>query len=296
MSQGRKGQLDPSLDMPLPVEQVAKLDVSYVTPNTSEATLNLQMDYIMNRKTVLSKWLFRAPVTLSITFGLISILLYHEFGSWISPYTFRDGFIEGMQRLLSNPMFRDDLIEMVCLLCLLIGIVWGCANYCTFFLATEAQEVPKNQEKYFGINLEKYSQLANKTKLADSEQKMVDFMESHSYGVVYRKTPIAFLVTQDITDNEKSIVRQITGYGIRRVYISAGVLEDLLTFLLRSMKKETGRRRKAIIEILSFESFDESVIKKVGFTLEKEEPTDESWALDSLYGVKKRTYAYEMSD
>lgn len=290
-----KGQMDARLKQPLPVEQVPNLDVSYLTPNVSEACVNLQMDYILNRKSILTKWLFKSPLAISVLFAVFAIVYHYKLQDYLSAYAFKDGFLPALEKLFKNPNFRNDSIEALGAIGLATAVEWTFLIKATDWLRYESKRVPDHQKEYFGIDMSEYGALANKKRLNKEDKSQVQFMKTNSVSVIYRETPIAFIVKQVVDETDDKIEYKITGLGVRRVYVSAGVLEDLLTCTIRELKKVENKDVKCTLELYSFEEFDEKIATNLGFKLIKEQLTTKDLTLRLLFRVSKNTYQYEVA-
>ncbi|VEU20768.1 DEKNAAC101697 [Brettanomyces naardenensis] len=290
-----KGQMDARLSEPLPVEQVPKLDISYITPNCSQAVVNLQMDYLMNKKSILTRWLFGSQFTLSLITAWIGTVIYWGVGDYFSSYTFKNGALDGLKQLFGNSFFRAGLIEVTGLIALGFAVVWTVLFETTAWLKDQCMKVPDEQKELFGLDMSEYASLTGKKKFSAEEKKQIEFMKKNSVHIVYRETPIAFIVKQIVVDTEESIEYKVTALGIRRVYVSAGVLEDLLTYLIRDLHEVNGRNAKCSLDLYNFETFDQDIAKSLGFKLEKEVKTNQNWLLRNIFRVTLRTYSYEVT-
>ncbi|QPG75879.1 hypothetical protein FOA43_003265 [Brettanomyces nanus] len=293
-----QGQIDPKLNESLPVEEVPKLEISYVTPNCAEAVVNLQMDYLLSRKSKLTKKMLGAKGIIAIIIGWASLVSYYRLGDYFSDYTFQNGFQNGLFKLLLNSSFRYNAVETISVVLLGMVTIWVNLFLQTNFLKEESVGVPERQKDYFGADMKEYSLLAlndKKKKLCSDKRKKVEFFKTNSVIIVYRSTPIAFAVKQVVQDNDDALIYRITGLGIRRVYIQAGVLTDLITCTIKNLPLVTSRTVKCYIDVYNFEGAEKHILKRLGFNLEKTQPTNHGFILDTLFGFRKETFVYTIA-
>ncbi|KAG7750111.1 hypothetical protein KL911_004843 [Ogataea haglerorum] len=282
-------QKSASLDAPLEMNKPSTITSTPILPDLAEPVTNLQMDYLLYKKSVLTKALFKSKAVVSLLIGAFAGLFYRKFGPYCTPYNFRNGTLEGILSIFHSPFFVQDAFYLVLSTAMIFSATLVAAWLQTNFLRDAAEEVPKHMEQYFGLDLEEYARSAVKSKLrkvpADVKQK-VKFMEKHSLVVQYRETPIAFIVQQK--ESESSF--KITGFAVRRVYIKSGILADLLDWA----KKQVGPKQSSSVTVYSFETFDIDILRGSGFKLLRREPLD-SFVLGTLFGITRDTYIYEGS-
>ncbi|ODV87646.1 hypothetical protein CANARDRAFT_20385 [[Candida] arabinofermentans NRRL YB-2248] len=280
-------QKDASLKEPISSEVPATIATQYIKPTLCESVINLQMDYISNRRSNLNKYLFGNKITLNLLISLISIGFYWKLGVYLSEYNIS----RGVFKLFKNSYFINDLINCTAMVFFIVSLTFGTLYYMTCFLSDEAHGVPDNLVDYFGIDLKEYSttttKTQNKKKLSDVEKKMKD----NSLVIEYRDTPIAFIAKSDtiaVSNNKLSF--KILGFAIRRVYIKSEILDELLAWCKNKMIEESKEKFEicCIIEIYSFESFDEEIIKKSGFKCIKEDKIN--GVVNKLFNITKKTY------
>ena len=293
-----RGQIDARLREPLPVEEVPKLDIKFIDPSYSEAVVNLQMDYLLSRKALLNKRLFSSPLTLTLLIAWLGVVYRLRLQDYFSSFNFKDGFLQGMEILAKSPQFRSDIVESLAMIGLFVGIEWAILNRSTRYWKEQSQAVPDHQQEYFGIDMGEYASLTDKSKLSKEEKKQVEQMKQNSVNVVYRQTPIGFIVKKQQEDKtEDTLTYKITALGIRRVYISAGVLEDLLTYVIRDLHKVEGYKNvRCLFDIYSFENYEREIAEGLGFKLEAKERFNKDLLLARVFGVEKQTFVYEVTE
>ncbi len=292
-----RGQINARLREPLPVEEIPKLDIKYVDPSYSEAVVNLQMDYILSRKALLNRRLFSSPLTLALLIAWLGVIYHLRLQDYFSSFNFRNGVLEGLQVLVKSTQFRSDIFESLAMFGLFVSIEWTVLNRSTRFWKEKSKSVPDHQQEYFGTDMGEYASLTDKNKLSKEEKKQTERMKQDSVNIVYRRTPIAFIIKQEEQRTDDTLTYRITGMGIRRVYISAGVLEDLLTYVIRGLHKIEGFKSvKCLLDIYSFESYEKGIVEGLGFKLVEKESFQDDLLLSRVFGVKKQTYAYEVTE
>ncbi|GMG00391.1 hypothetical protein B5S33_g2861 [[Candida] boidinii] len=319
-------QKDANLRAPIPIENEATIDSKSILPSYSEAVVNLQMDYLLNKKSILTKYLFKSKLTISFCFVISSIVINHFIGDYLSAYNFRDGYWDGFIYLIkNNDFFFQDLLSTVTGICFVFSLTGGLLFYNTYFLKEMSDEVPNNYDQYFGTDMKDYSQIelfstsstskpnkSNKlNKLSSNEKKIVNKMKDNSYLIVYRSIPVAFILLQEEESNKKTIKSsdedtdkvdennnetlnfKVTSLGIRRIYIQSDMLLDLIGCQIKKILENPNYKKiknfNIQIELYSFEEHDIKLLKKIGFKKLSESKLND-FLIGSIYGVTSQIY------
>lgn len=269
-------QVDAHLDAPLPDTSESKIHAQFIKPEECEAVLNLQMDYILKRKSDMIKFIFRSRFFMSLFFLLLSAVSYNRIGEYFNPYTMKDPF-----SLLKNGYFLDDLFILFFQVLLFIAISFTWLRIVSAPLEKESKKVAENAEQYFGCDIKQYASVKNVNKPRKEDRDLVKQVKENTYCINYRDVPVAFLATTP----GKEV--KIVGFAVRRVYIKAELLKDLLGMMFKSGV------RKAEVELFNFEEFDIGIFRKIGFTRTKREKFSKWWILT---GVTRDTYSFDMDD
>ncbi|GMG56175.1 unnamed protein product [Ambrosiozyma monospora] len=304
------------LRTPINKEAPPTIATKYIRPNNVGIAINLQMDYLLMKKSQLMKYLLGSKITLTVLITILSYLANDKLGSYYSVYNFpaeRETWKSILQLLLID-MFKEDLFNFLLQSAMVIGLTCVALYYKTGFLKFESDDVPKNLERYFGTDFKVFQKTNSPN---DKAFKTLDKqLQKESKVISYREVPIAFVVKQDKavveklesttaniktgsgeankdetgseTSGTKSSKKkttttttttatstatpasedgsyQITGLGIRRVYIKSGILNELLLLELKD-----PRVKKLYMDVYSFEKNDIEILTKAGFVLESE--------------------------
>lgn len=279
-------QVDAHIDTPLPMETESKIEGNYILPNQCEAVTNLQMDYIMRRKSELIKSILKSRVFSSSMIGLLTVIGYYKIGDYFNDYTFKGGLINGILGLFKNGYFVDDLFTLVFIILFLLVTVFSILKFLAYPLQNEGEQVPNNFEKYFNLDLNEYASVDLK-KMNKEEKEMVKFTKEYTFSISYRESPVAFMVAKPEGNNIR-----IIGYGVRKVYIKAELFKDLLQLLLKRFVIESKEKPERIsVELYNFEEFDVNIMKRAGFFKEKSENI--GFLISTVFGITKDTYVFE---
>lgn len=316
-------QEDANLREPIPIENEATIDSKSILPSYSEAVVNLQMDYLLNKKSILTKHLFKSKLTISFCFVISSIVINYFIGDYLSAYNFRNGYWTGFVYLIRyNDFFFQDLFSTITGICFVFSITGGFLFYNTYFLKEMSDEVPNNYELYFGTDMKDYSQIElfsssnpNKlNKLSSNERKLINKMKDNSYLIVYRSIPVAFLLLKEEEENNKKSIKssdedkssdkikekdnetinfKITSLGIRRIYIKSDMLLELIGCQIKKILNNSNYKKiknfNIQFDLYSFEEHDIKLLKKIGFKKISESKFD-SILIGSIYGITTETY------
>lgn len=287
-------QQEASLSQPLPQEASSDLINGFVLPTQSEAITNLQMDYLLQRKSLLIRYIASTRTFTSVVTVIVGVLGYWKLNGYMSDYLFKDGYFQAVKSLFNNSYFLDDFSHLVLYLVLLVTSFFMFAKMQSGFLQFESEDVPKNFQNYFNIDMSDYATVKhpdNFKKLNKDEKEMVKFMKEYSVCLNYRDHAVAFMIDRpkDKVENEKIPSFEIIGYGIRRVYVKAGMFKDLLGLTLRNLVQK-HQDFNVSIKIYNFEEADISVLRKAGFV---KSGSEKLGLLTLLFGVTKDTYVLE---
>ena len=282
------------IDSPIPQETETKIDAKYILPEQCEGVINLQMDYIFIRKSKMINYILRSRVFTSLLFGIISMISYYQIGDYFTDYTFSKGYWEGIKKLFMNSYFTDDLFKLVFLILIIIASSFTLLRYITSFLQEEGKSVPNNLNNYFPVDLKEYAALTNVeknfNKLNKNDKEIVKNIKDLTYSIVYRDTSVAFL---SLKRDGKNI--EIIGYGVRRVYIKAELLKDLLSMFFKDHvinEKKVGEIEKITVKVYNFEKEDINLFKRAGFYKIKGENI--GFITSTILGVTLDTYEFDI--
>lgn len=283
-------QVDAHLHEPLPADTPPTIDSNWVTPDKSEAVVNLQMDYILQRKSLLIRGILGSRFFSSLVIGIMGIVTYNKLNGYISDYLLKDGYIAALFKLFRNNYFLDDLVSVLLIFISIFAVCFVFVKYQSAWLQGESESVAANMEQYFNADLTKYSTIKNIQKPKKDEKELIQFFKANSVVIDYRKAPIAFLIKKPIEGEENSF--EIISYGIRRVYVKANMLKDLLGLSFKKLV-EDDQDFKMMIKIYSFETADVEMLKKAGFVKVKSEKF--SFILSNFLNMSYDTYEFELN-
>lgn len=280
-----------NLDEPLAAEEPAVIGSNYITPEKCSAVVTLQMDYILQRRSVLIRAILGSRVFSSTVIGFLAVLAYRKFNGYISDYLLRDGYWAAIKTLSGNGYFLDDLVSMLLTIVVVFSTVFVFLKFQTAWLQTESEAVPANMDKYFGQNLDEYATVKNIAKPKKEDRAIVNHFKQNSVVIDYRNSPIAFLVKKPVNDAEhkdaQHPVYEITGYGVRRVYVRADMLRDLLGLTVRQLL-QTHDEATLRLKLYSFEEHDAAILRRAGFVLARSESF--SRVLSGVFQMTLDTY------
>ena len=284
-------QVDAHMSTPLPSDAPAKIEANYILPEQCEAVTNLQMDYILLRKSTMIRTILSSRVFSSGFFGITTIIAYRYIGEYFSEYTFKKGVMDGLYQLFGNSYFKDDLFVLFFIIMIILATAFTSMKFITAFLQQESVDVPKNFQKYFNVDLNQYATLSNVdksfNKLNKIDKDLVKTMRDNTLCIVYREAPVAFMsVTPDKDANIK-----ITGYGVRRVYIKAELLKDLLSMLFKRFVLTDSPVENITVDLYSFEKTDIDLFKRAGFYRCKKNSL--GFLISTIFGITRDTYIFE---
>lgn len=291
-------QVNAHIDTPLPVETAPSINSTYILPTECEAVTNLQMDYLLNRRSALIRSVISSRVVSSLGLGVVTMIAYYKVGDYFTEYTFKKGFWEGAKSLLKNGYFVDDAVTMLFMIAACIACFFTFLKFLSNPLQQEADNVPKDFEKYFGVDLNKYAALSevdkNFNKLNKSDKEMVKHMKENSFCIVYRDVPVAFLACKQTksTSSDDRVDIEITGYAVRRVYVKAELFKDLISMMFKKfVAGEKSNVNQISVDVYNFETFDINILKRAGFYRQKKNSL--GFLLSSVLGLTKDTYVFE---
>ena len=290
-------QVDAHIDAPIPAEAPPSINSTYILPTECEAVTNLQMDYLLHRKSAFIRSIISSRVFSSLGFGIFTMIAYYKVGDYFTEYTFKKGTWDGVKSLYANGYFMDDAITMLFMLAMIVATFFTFLKFLSNPLQQEADTVPKNFDKYFGIDLNKYAVLAdvekNYNKLSKADKDLVKHMKDNTFCIVYREVPVAFLAckqTKSPSDDQVDI--EITAYAVRKVYVKAELFKDLISMVFKKfITNEKSNVNQISIDVYSFENFDINILKRAGFYRQKRHSL--GFLLTSVLGMTKDTYVFE---
>lgn len=282
-------QVDAHLNEPLSADAPATIESGWITPDKSEAIVNLQMDYILQRKSLLTRAILGSRFFSSVVIGIMGVIAYYRLNEYVSDYLLKDGYFAAAKALLSNSYFLDDLVNVVFTYIFLFTACFITIKYQIAWLQRESEEVKDNMETYFNADLSIYSTVKNVQKPKKDEKDMVHFFKANSVVVDYREAPIAFMVIKPVEGEDNSY--EITAYGVRRVYVKAEVFADVLGLTLKKLVNKGDFKIK--VKLYSFETLDAKVLRKAGFVKSRSESF--SFFLSNFLNLTLDTYEFELN-
>lgn len=289
-------QLDALIDTPIPADIPSTIKSTYILPSECEAVTNLLMEYLLYRKSMLIKSILRSRTVSSLGFGLFTIIAYYKIGDYFTEYLLKDGILNAIIALYNNSYFLEDFFTMLFMVGIAVITLFSLLKFISNFLQVEVDNVPKNFEKYFNVDLDKYSKInidKNFNKLNKDEKEIVKIMKDNTFSIVYKGVPVAFLVCEQ-EESYSSIDIKIKSYGVRRVYVKAELLKDLIAMLFKKFVTESTLTKEVStisVDLYNFEHFDIDIFKRAGFYRKKK--NNLGFVLTSILGITKDTYIFE---
>ncbi|GAV26798.1 hypothetical protein PMKS-000254 [Pichia membranifaciens] len=290
-------QVDAHIDAPIPAEAPPSINSTYILPTECEAVTNLQMDYLLHRKSAFIRSIISSRVFSSLGFGIFTMIAYYKVGDYFTEYTFKKGTWDGVKSLYANGYFMDDAITMLFMIAMIVATFFTFLKFLSNPLQQEADTVPKNFEKYFGIDLNKYAVLSNVeknyNKLNKADKDLVKHMKDNTFCIVYREVPVAFLACkQTKSSSDDKVDVEITAYAVRKVYVKAELFKDLISMVFKKfITNEKINVNQISIDVYNFENFDINILKRAGFYRQKRHSL--GFLLTSVLGMTKDTYVFE---
>lgn len=295
-------QLNAHIDTPIPNETPSTIESTYILPSECEAVTNLEMEYMLYRRSNYIRSILSSRVFSSLALGIFSLIAYRQVGEYFSDYTFRNGNIEAFKSLYNNSYFMNDFVTMLYMMAIFVVTCFSMLKFLAAPFQKEADKVPENFEKYFGVDLNEYAALninKNYNKLSKSEKEIIKYMKDNTFSIVYKDVPVAFLVCKQ-TDSEdgEGVDVKILSYGIRRVYMKADLLKDLIAMMFRKFIRDeksssnTNNKVNSIsVDIFNFETYDVDIFKRAGFYRKERESL--GFLESTILGITKDTYVFE---
>ncbi|KAH3675552.1 hypothetical protein WICMUC_002641 [Wickerhamomyces mucosus] len=273
-------QKDASLDSFLDESAPPTLVFTKLTPELSNAALNLSIDFFRNIQTTASRAIVFHP------FSIISILLS---SSAYSYYILGDYYKVGGIKLI-----WENLEIVVTVLIFITGVssfFFVLATFFTTVIRDRADNIVKDSEVVFGLDLTRLAVINPKSsKLDKSSIELLEKAENTQIAL-YRETPIALISIEksDELSNKQKFVTKIKGLGIRKVYSKSGILEDLIDWsIYRTNILNNNKAGKILIllEVLSTDNQLKKTLQKKKF----QKITNKSIETDSISNIGLKLY------
>ncbi|ONH68229.1 Inorganic phosphate transporter PHO86 [Cyberlindnera fabianii] len=258
-----------------------------LTPELSEAALNLTIDFQRQKQTGATMRLIKHPYTFAIIAAAFGV-----FSTWTLGQIVKD---QGLRELKYQ---LDKVISVIVFTTMFTCVVFHLLNRQTEVIRDNADKIAESSEGVFGFNIREFAAVKAGAKVTKKEREMLDKAENTSI-VVYRDTPIAVisLVPVPALSNKEKFVTKITGAGIRKVYQRSGIIEDLLDWAVyRSGVLNNSKSPKILvcIEVLSTDSDLKKVLKAKQFQFLEDRPLSGSQVL-ALYGIKNEIWGLPLN-
>ncbi|KAG0678193.1 hypothetical protein C6P40_000873 [Pichia californica] len=289
-------QMDAFIDSPIPVENPSTINSTYILPSECEAVTNLLIEYILYRRSTLIQSTIKSRIFSSFALAIFSMISYYKIGDYFTDYTFKKGLLNGIWSLWNNSYFMDDFITMLFIIGIFILGLFTSLKYLASSLQEEADSVPKNFEKYFKTDLTQYSSInidKNYNKLNKKEKELLNLMKDNTFSIVYKDVPVAFLSVEQV-ESYSTIDIKINSYGVRRVYVKADLLKDLIAMLFKKFftENESSKPISSIsVQLYNFETYDIDIFKRAGFY--RKEKENLGFIMSTILGITKDTYIFE---
>lgn len=281
-------QVDASLDQPINVEAPPTIYGTTITPGLATASLNLAADSIKQQQSLANKGMIHHYITKAVMVVVASIYL----GRTITlPRNLSSGSVGAFayQFMLFNRYPLGTTIALLALtfLCLLTAY----SRVTETFFKSRINEVTADSGKSsFGMNLREY--------VLKPEPR--DPQAENTYVIVYRETPIAVISLSEnkSLSSEDSLVMGISALGCRKVYLTSGILEDLLDWAMIRTKAiakngKYGEPMKILMNVYSFDDHMKKTLKAKGFSLIATSKIKESRVLGGLFGFEKELWGVQ---
>ncbi|QLL33798.1 hypothetical protein HG536_0F01230 [Torulaspora globosa] len=283
-------QVDASLDQPINVEAPPTIYGSAITPGLATASLNLSVDFIKQQQSLANRGMIHHYITKAVLVVVASIYL----GRTITlPRNLSSGSVAefAYQFMLFNRYPLGTSIALLALTFLCLLTVYSRVTE-TFFKSKISEATADSGKSCFGMNLREY--------ILKPEKGPRDAQADNTYVIVYRETPIAVISLSEnkSLSSEDSLVMGISALGCRKVYLTSGILEDLLDWAMirtRAIAKngKYGESMKILLNVYSFDDHTKKTLKAKGFSLVASSKIKESRVLGGLFGFEKELWGVQ---
>lgn len=252
-------QKDANLDTFIDEKAPPTLYFSKLSPELSNAALNLAVDFQRRSQSPAIKAVAIHPI--SLTTIILSVLLYAHYNLW------------DYYRIGGFALVRDNLEVFMMVLVFATGLMsvfFVLGTYLTNSIREKADGISKDTTPIFGLDLTKLAVINPENKKLDKESKEILAKSENTNIALYRETPIALVSVEPVENlsNKDRFTTKITGLGIRKVYQKSGILEDLIDWaIVRSNTLNANKSEKilVLIDVLSTDSETQKVLKDKQF-------------------------------
>ncbi|QLQ78551.1 hypothetical protein HG537_0A07980 [Torulaspora globosa] len=277
-------QVDASLDQPINVEAPPTIYGTTIMPGLATASLNLSADFIKQQQSLANKSMIHHYLTKAVLVIVASIYLSRTI---ILPRNLSSGSMGSFayQFMLFNRYPLGTLVAVLALTFLCLLTAYSRVTE-TFFKSKISEATADSGKSCFGMNLREY--------VLKPEKGSRDSQADNTYVIVYRETPIAVISLSEnkSLSSEDSLVMSISALGCRKVYLTSGILEDLLDWAMIRTKAiakdgKYGESMKILVNVYSFDDHMKKTLKAKGFSLIASSKIKESRVLGGIFGFEK---------
>jgi hypothetical protein len=283
MSQQKPVELNDLMDHEAPPTIIS----TKLTPELSEAALNLTIDFQRQKQSTANTAILRHPYTVFFIVTLFSGIAY-----WKCGWTFQRG---GFALVKEN---MDEVAGAVVIAMMFTSVILTMATRPTDVLRTRADSIVDNSSAVFGFDLKEYAGINAKGKLSKDHKVLLEKAEN-TRVIIYRDTPIAVTSLVEVPEmsSKEKFVTKITSAGIRKVYWKSGLIEDLIDWTIkRSGELNNSQAPKILVlfEVLSTDYELKKVLASKKFQKIETLPVNDSVFL-KIFGVKYEIYGIGLS-
>ncbi|ODV82002.1 uncharacterized protein CANTADRAFT_24699 [Suhomyces tanzawaensis NRRL Y-17324] len=214
-------QKDIDLNKPLDASNRPLLSKTQLTPELSQASLNLHGDFYRQLQSKMNRHIFWHPVSCFYLFGIMTAASIYRMWDYI---VISDSVVEFFSFFFKS---RDFLFQLTTIFPVLIVVVGSLGLVCYMSsddLKTVTDRLTRISyvEKLYGFNLREFAKISDSEaaiKLSSSNVKLLK-NGANSLLMVYRESPIAIVTLSPLIEQstpEKFIV-EITGLHVRKVF------------------------------------------------------------------------------
>lgn len=283
-------QVDASLDQPINSEAPPTIYGTAITPELATASLNLSVDFIKQEQSLANKGMIHHYITKVVVLLAVSIYLGPRI---ILPRNLSSSSVSGYlyQFVMFNRYTLGTSIAALALSFLCLLTTYSRVTE-VFFKSIISEVTADCGASCFGMNLREF--------VLKGKEGPRDTQANNTYVIVYRETPIAVisLTENKALSSEASLVMSISTLGCRKVYLTSGILEDLLDWAMlrtRAIAKDGnyGESMKILLSVYSFDDHMKKTLKQKGFSRIASTKIKESRILGGLFGFEKEMWGVQ---
>ena len=277
-------QVDAALNKPLDTDSPPTIFQTTLTPEYATAALNLSVDFIKQRQSLVNKYLLLHPFILISITSIILIIM-------IPRLAYPRGFKSVSQWLYHLFLLnKKHFFTMLIVSTMLISVIFTLLSRLVenVYKSEIDRIVKSNGLPLFNVEL---NQLAQQ-KIKD------DTLLQNTNIIVYRNTPIALISISEshVLSNDTSICVTINTIGCRKVYVKSGILGDLIDWaMIRTGRINNGKKPscRLIIEIESVDHDLSKTLTSKGFKCFSRQKLRTNRILGGLFGIKKELWGVQ---